>query len=157
MYIRRSTKTIEWEHRRLRMKIEDLQSRIENIESIKVIFLCTYVQHQAIKEDTVLLQVTKDIQLYLKNKHIKNNSDKDLSFEKEVEVLKAPYIKQIEERKVKINELQQRIDQVIKEREVLDEQITNANIAVYEYQIQRDANLEKREKSIIKMRCVYFS
>lgn len=102
-------------------------------------------------------KVTKEIQAYLKSRARGYSPEKALSFEEEVEAVRASYMRIIDEKKNKVKELQKRINILHKEssgpqESSLDVQIKNVNIDVCEYQLQRDFELEKKEKHLLKTR-----
>ncbi|XP_031334791.1 cilia- and flagella-associated protein 43 isoform X2 [Photinus pyralis] len=131
MNFRRNIIAMEWEHRRLQMKIADLKTNYQEVEGIKV---------------------TKDIQNYLKFKARGYSLERGLSFEDEIDMQKAAFEKIIQEKKDKVNELQQSINNVKKENRKLDDEIAAVNVDVCEYQLEKDYEMEEREKNIIKIR-----
>ncbi|KAK4881574.1 hypothetical protein RN001_004893 [Aquatica leii] len=131
MNFRRNIIAMEWEHRRLQMQIQDLQTNYQEVNAI---------------------QVTKDIQNYLKFKAKGFPLDRGTSFEDEIEMQKATFEKIIQEKKDKVKELQDNINTLKKKNHSLDKQITAINVDVCEFQLDRDTEMEQRKKDIIKIR-----
>lgn len=120
----------EWEHKRLKMKIVDLKDMLSHINSIKV---------------------TKEVQAYLKAK-MKGEKEEKITFEQEVELVKKSYERIIDEIKIKVKELQIKINTFKKENRILDDKITNVNVDVCEYKLEYDYDLDQNEKEMLKMR-----
>lgn len=120
----------EWEHKRMKMKIVDLNEHIKDIECVKV---------------------TKELQAYLKAK-ARGEKEEKITFEQEIEVIKKSYERVIEEQKAKVNELQQKINTIKKENKVLDKKISDVNVDVCELKIEYDEKMEQKEKDLLKLR-----
>ncbi|KAF5280666.1 hypothetical protein FQA39_LY05314 [Lamprigera yunnana] len=131
MNLRRSILAMEWEHQRLQMKIQDLQSNYQEVNS---------------------MQVTKDIQSYLKFKSKGFPVDKGMSFEDEIDTQKASFERIIKEKRAEIMTLEENIGNFKKKNRLLDKQITTVNVDVCEYQLDRDYEMEQREKDVMKIR-----
>lgn len=69
-----------------------------------------------------------------------------------MELLKDTYEKIINEKKMKIREHQKQINNLKKGNKQLDEQIEAINVDVCEFMLEKDQELEKLEKYIIKNR-----
>ncbi|KAJ4435776.1 hypothetical protein ANN_18395, partial [Periplaneta americana] len=122
----------EWQHKKLKMEIEDLQEHLHNLESIKV---------------------TKDIQMYLRRRARGVNEEKGiLSFEREISLLRESYEKQIRKLQQQLDELDMKINKQRKENRKLDARVTSLNIDVNEKQLLRDVEFETRQSEAAKQR-----
>ncbi|XP_066139211.1 cilia- and flagella-associated protein 43 isoform X2 [Euwallacea fornicatus] len=127
---RRIIMATEWEHMRLRMKIDDFIEQKRDIENVKF---------------------TKEMQLYLKNKGLGRKQQVE-SFEMEIERLTVMYETRIKERKNKVKKIRTQLE-VFKENNAnLDKVINEINIDVYHYRIEKDFDVEEREQEILEAR-----
>lgn len=69
-----------------------------------------------------------------------------------MELLKDVYEKTLSEKKTKIRDIQKQINTLKKSNKQLDEKIEAVNVDVCEYMLEKDHELEKLEKYIIKNR-----
>ncbi|XP_046988156.1 cilia- and flagella-associated protein 43 [Schistocerca americana] len=122
---RRGNICLEWEHKTMCMKIEDLQDELKTIESVKV---------------------TKEMQEYLK-RSAKGESDTKglLPVDKEIAIIKDQYEKKLRELDKMAKEIDMKITAVRKENGALDKKILEMNVVVNEQQLSRDLESEARE------------
>lgn len=132
MNFRRGILAMEWEHKRMKMKIFDLQDHLKDIYAVRV---------------------TKEIQSYLKMK-AKNENAKELTFEEEIDLIKQSYERIIEERKTHVKELQEKIRVIKVSTNKLNKKISNINVDVCEFKLEVDEVLEQKEKDLIRMRYI---
>lgn len=98
------------------------------------------------------MQVTKEVQGFLKSRARGEQAERGLSFDQEVEIMKETYEQIINERKAKVHNLQKHINAIKRENKVLDEQINDVNVDVCEFKMKKDEELEKLEEYIMKNR-----
>lgn len=120
----------EWEHKRLKMRISDLNDMLAHINSVKV---------------------TKEVQAYLKAK-IKGEKEEKITFEQEVELVKKSFERIIDEMRMNVKELQLRINTIKRENKNLDLQISNVNVDVCEHKLEYDYDMDQNERDTLKLR-----
>ncbi|KAJ9595407.1 hypothetical protein L9F63_013391, partial [Diploptera punctata] len=129
---RRGILVKEWEHKKLKMEIQDLQDHLHNLENIKV---------------------TKDIQMLLRRRVKGMNEERVIqSPERDVALLKESYENTIKDIKGKISDLNVKIENQRKENRKLDTKITELNLNVSEQQLQRDVEYEIHQEKTTKER-----
>lgn len=108
----------EWEHKMLKMRIEDLREELYCVERI---------------------MVTREVQDYLKRKARGFKDDKtQQQFEKELETMRRNWEKQLTEWFLKLEAVQARIKAIRKNNSILDKRITEMNVARCEMELKRD-------------------
>ncbi|XP_019756358.2 cilia- and flagella-associated protein 43 [Dendroctonus ponderosae] len=127
---RRTMMAIEWEHTKLRMKINDFIEQKRDIENVKF---------------------TKEMQSYLKNKSLGRKQDIE-SYEMEVELLAAAYENRIKDKKDKVKKISVQLKTYRESNKHLDQLIKEINIDLCHYQVEKDYEVEKKEKEILKAR-----
>ncbi|XP_012257347.4 cilia- and flagella-associated protein 43-like [Athalia rosae] len=112
----------EWEHKMLKMKIEDLKEELYSVERITI---------------------NKEIQEYLKRKAKGLKDDKtQLQLERELELMHKNWEKQLADWTTKLNKLSSRIAKTKRENSILDKKITSMNVSRCEMELQRDVDSE---------------
>ncbi|XP_044262211.1 cilia- and flagella-associated protein 43 [Tribolium madens] len=127
MNFRRRILTLEWEHKRRRMLIQDLQEKIIDIDGVRL---------------------TKEIQFYLKSK----DKEKAIPFDTEVDMIKASYENTIQDRKDKVNRMQKQINAIKAHDKLVEKKITELNVDVCEFNLVKDDELDVRERAMIDAR-----
>ncbi|KAK9882218.1 hypothetical protein WA026_019732 [Henosepilachna vigintioctopunctata] len=125
MTFHREIMKTEWIHKKHRMHIEDLREVINDITNLKV---------------------TKEMQTYLKGK------EKVLPFEVELEVLKNSYQAIVDEKKHAVYKLRKQINALRENTKKLDFEITDVNVDVCEFKLDKDWELERMKKQLIDER-----
>ncbi|KAJ8982465.1 hypothetical protein NQ317_000423 [Molorchus minor] len=130
MGFRRNIMAVEWEHKRLRMIINDLIDQIADIEAV---------------------QLTKEMQHYLKCKRLGRKIDA-VSFENEVELMAASFENRLKEKKEKYANVKKQIQSFKAQNAALDQKITDMNIDVCFLNIQKDQDLDDNHKKALQTR-----
>lgn len=130
MALHRRIMLIEWQHRKLKMHISDLDEKIKDIEAIKV---------------------TKEMQAYLKCKARGFLITTD-SYETQMQMLIASFENEIRDKNDKIVKLQQQAEKLRRNNSVLDQDIKDVNVDVHYYNILKDQTFEEKEKELLEER-----
>lgn len=126
MVHRRAILLKEWQHRTMKMRIEDLEEKLHQVQQMKV---------------------TKEVQVYLKNRAKGLPPDKGmLTLDQEIELTRKSYERIILERKIKVDELDARISEYARKNRSLDHKIAEINIDVCEQHLARNVEFERREE-----------
>ncbi|XP_012281681.1 uncharacterized protein LOC105700427 [Orussus abietinus] len=116
----------EWEHRCLKMKIEDLQEELHCVRNVVV---------------------TRDIQVYLKRRARGYKDDKSQQhLERELELMRKSSEKVLRNWLDRLDEVEARIEGVKKSNGLLDRLVTNLNVLRCEMELKRDVPAEGRER-----------
>ncbi|CAH1176208.1 unnamed protein product [Phaedon cochleariae] len=130
MSFRRNIMATEWEHKRLRMEINDLTEQIADIEGIKF---------------------TREMQTYLKSKSLGRKTDHD-SFEQEIDIITMTYHNSLEERKEKYRKIVHQINTYKEHNATLDKAIQEINIDVCQLSLQKDLEIECKQNEVLRLR-----
>ncbi|KAJ8921824.1 hypothetical protein NQ315_008456 [Exocentrus adspersus] len=130
MAFRRNIMTTEWEHRKLRLTINDLAEKQADIESVKL---------------------NKDMQVYLKAKALGRKTDQD-SFEVELERIAFANENRVSTLREKYAKLEKMIQSYKHSNIDLDKQISSLNIDVCHLGMLRNEKLEEKEQEVLKSR-----
>lgn len=98
--------------------------------------------------------MTKEILQFLESRAKNQAGDITMPFDQEVEMIKESYERAIEEKKIKIRELQRQIGAIKKENKKLDMEIEDINVDICEFKTIQDENLSKTEAYILRERWV---
>ncbi|XP_050303153.1 cilia- and flagella-associated protein 43 [Anthonomus grandis grandis] len=130
MKFRRTMMATEWEHMRLRMTINDLIEKKKDIESVKF---------------------SKEMQQYLKNKALGRKPEAE-SYEMEVELLAAAYEDRLKDKKDKLMKIKHQLKTFRESNKRLDQLIKEVNIDLCHYKLEKDYDIEVKEKDVIQAR-----
>ncbi|XP_060535582.1 cilia- and flagella-associated protein 43 [Cylas formicarius] len=130
MSFRRRVMQAEWEHMKLRMEINDHIEQKKDVENVKF---------------------TKEMQTYLKNKSLGRKTETE-SYEMEIELITATYENKIKDRRDKYIKMKKQIKAYKESTERLDKTIGDVNMDVCLFKIEKDNELEAREKEIFDAR-----
>lgn len=126
----------EWEHKCLQMKIDDLKEELYSIERI---------------------QVTKQIQLFLKRKARGFPDDKTpQNLERQLEASKRASENLLKDWIVKLEDVKKRIQQVQMKNETLDNMITKINVVKYKMEMKRDLVGEAKQRELLDKKMTMF-
>lgn len=129
MIFRRGILRAEWEHKRMKMKIVNLQESLKDVESVTV---------------------TKEIQTFLKMKS--KGLSRELTYEQEIELIKKSFLRLLEEKKHALRDIKLTINKTITSSRNLDIKIANINVDICEFKLQYDEKMEYQEKGITHFR-----
>ncbi|XP_022907276.2 cilia- and flagella-associated protein 43 isoform X1 [Onthophagus taurus] len=131
MAFRRGILAMEWTHKKMKMQITDLEHYLKEIEAV---------------------QVTKDVQQYLRAKARGDSPDKGITFEQEVQLVKRSFERIIEERRQQVREIQKKIVSIRKNSKIIDKQISDINVDVCEQNLIIDREVLEKEKEVVQQR-----
>ncbi|XP_015600794.1 cilia- and flagella-associated protein 43-like [Cephus cinctus] len=116
----------EWTHKYFKMKIEDLREELSSIANVNV---------------------TRDIQVYLKRK-AKNIKDDKIAqqLERELEVMHRIFEKSLKDWLLKMNDVDNKIQTTKRNNSLLDKSITETNVTRCEMELQRNLTAEEEEE-----------
>ena len=116
----------EWEHKCLRMNIEDLKEELYYIQRI---------------------QVTRHIQSYLKRKAQGFKDDKTpQALERQIEAMKKANEKVLRDYVLKLEDVEKKIQVMKKKNELLDKTIIEMNVVRCEMELKRDIDAEMKDR-----------
>ncbi|RZB40350.1 WD repeat-containing protein 96 [Asbolus verrucosus] len=127
MGFRRKILAMEWEHKRMKMLIQDLKEKLVDIDGVRL---------------------TKEIQAYLKSK----DKEKTIPFETEVDMIKASYENTIQDRKDKVNRMKKQVSAIKERDKIIDQKIEELNVDVCEFNLMKDQEIDDKERTIIDSR-----
>lgn len=91
------------------------------------------------------------MQSYLKNKSLGRKQDIE-SYELEIELLAAAYENRIKDKKDKVKKISAQLKTYRESNKHLDQLIKEINIDLCHYQVEKDYEVEEKEKEILKAR-----
>ncbi|KAL1501408.1 hypothetical protein ABEB36_006732 [Hypothenemus hampei] len=127
---RRKMMAAEWEHMELRMKINDFIEQKKDIEKVKF---------------------TKEMQVYLKNKNLGRKAEVE-SYEMEIELLAVAYENRITDKKEKVKKINKQLRTFKESNKQLDQTIKEVNIDLCYYKMEKDYDVEEKEKNMLQAR-----
>ncbi|CAG9769684.1 unnamed protein product [Ceutorhynchus assimilis] len=128
MKFRRTVMVTEWKHMKLRMLINDYIEEIKDIEAVKF---------------------TKQMQDYLKHKTEGRQANVE-SYELEMELLSIVYGNEIKDKKEKAHKLDQQLEMYKESNKELDTKIKDVNIQISSYRLEKDYEVEAKEREILQ-------
>ncbi|XP_057663205.1 cilia- and flagella-associated protein 43 [Diorhabda carinulata] len=128
MAFRRRIMATEWEHKKLRMTINDLIEQMNDINGTKFL---------------------RDMQTYLKGKSMGRKTDID-TLEQEMEVIGAVFENNMRERKEKLMQVKKHLRTYRNHNKKLDNSIQNLNIDICALRLKHDENLDVTEEQAMK-------